>query len=43
MSNLLGILPLFCFVLLFLTFEGRSRFKDVDHHDWRDAWLAASV
>ena len=43
MSNLLGIVPLLCFVLLFLTFERRSRFNRVDPHDWRDSWLAASV
>ena len=43
MSNLLGILPLLCFVLLFLTFERRPRFKGADHHDWRDSWLAASI
>ena len=43
MSNLLGILPLLCFVLLFLTFERRPRFKGADQHDWRDSWLAASI
>jgi hypothetical protein len=44
MSNSLGLLPLLCFVLLFLTLDRRTPVPDSGpRDDWRASWLAASV